>query len=727
MTRRASLSLRVATGVLAVVVGVCTSAGAALADVRSYEKVTPVDKNDFDSSITSDIFRSWPAVTGDKLLWWGGGGAYAGVTSNVGTNYVASRTDRGWETVPVSPDANPEARTYGTGVVAPDLSRLSVLGIRGTDQIGPPTVPVLLGVGPAHGPFTTIATLPPDEFEAPARAGSDDLRHLVFQVRNGTSLSPAPTETIVGNTLYEWVDGDLRIVDRATDGSSMPCGAVIPRSLNNDPNVSFRMMSRDGRRVFFVSPDPAVVGADPACSEPPQLYLRENGTTTVKVSAPEPGVSDPSGPQSAQFAGASADGSKVFFVTTGQLTPDVSTHDPELYGYDIDTDTLTRISRGPSGSADGGVGSVNVSDDGSAVYFTATHQLIPGQGVDESYPGATSNLYRYDVVNGTYTYIATLMTGDLADVNHGFVDFVAPFVETNWSATPDGRYLLFASAASLTASSPGNGTIQLYRYDAGAGSLTCVSCPAPGASASRAQVVHFSVLPDFVNRPNRAMTDDGKRVFFDTATPLGAKDTNSSTDVYEWHDGTVSLISSGGDEPAYFLGSGGNGRDVFFTTRNPLVPADRDHIADIYDARIDGGFPAANPTAGPCASVECQGLPSPPPPTPVVASVSFVGSGNVRSTRVSQLRLSGKSVRGYTIALRVRTPGSGRLRADGRGLTPATQAVARAGDYRLTLRLTARARRELRRRHRMAFSIRVRYVGPNGRVSSVRVPVTAKA
>ena len=67
------------------------------------------------------------------------------------------------------------------------------------------------------------------------------------------------------------------------------------------------------------------------------MYVRENGETTVEVSAPEGGGSPPGGLQPAIYVGASKDGSRVFFMTRTELTKEaeeLGLHDLELYEYD---------------------------------------------------------------------------------------------------------------------------------------------------------------------------------------------------------------------------------------------------------------------------------------------------------------------------------------------------------------------------------------------------------
>ena len=48
------------------------------------------------------------------------------------------------------------------------------------------------------------------------------------------------------------------------------------------------------------------------------------------------------------------------------------------------------------------------------------------------------------------------------------------------------------------------------------------------------------------------------------------------------------------------------GSDIFFETRSQLVGQDTDSLGDIYDARVDGGFPAPTPEPS-CAGEACQG------------------------------------------------------------------------------------------------------------------------
>ena len=144
-------------------------------------------------------------------------------------------------------------------------------------------------------------------------------------------------------------------------------------------------------------------------------------------------------------------------------------------------------------------------------------------------------------------------------------------------------------------------------------------------------------------------------MFFDSVDALSPRDTNGNVDVYEYEDSHVYLISSGGGEslpdaikeptPGYnssqevvlptsdFVEASASGNDVFFVTSDRLVPQDVDGALDLYDARVDGGFPQLSPSA--CVGTGCQGVPPGAPIFATPASVTFDGVGNFAPAPVS--------------------------------------------------------------------------------------------
>jgi hypothetical protein len=209
---------------------------------------------------------------------------------------------------------------------------------------------------------------------------------------------------------------------------------AAPSTFADDPLKN--IVSADGRRVFFMAPDPTVsashnqgaiqcsaaTGVETAC--PAQVYVRQTdadgSNPAVRwVSRPEPGLlneQESSLLGMALFEGATPDGDKVFFRSSSPLTADdpnggapvaggvktgadsLTSWDlfmydlPDAAGADPGAGELTRISRGPEGTGDcnnpqpapsvfspllpGKAGSLRyASDDGSRVYFVCSEPL----------------------------------------------------------------------------------------------------------------------------------------------------------------------------------------------------------------------------------------------------------------------------------------------------------------------------------------------------------------
>jgi hypothetical protein len=98
----------------------------------------------------------------------------------------------------------------------------------------------------------------------------------------------------------------------------------------------------------------------------------------------------------------------------------------------------------------------------------------------------------------------------------------------------------------------------------------------------------------------------------------------------------VHLISDGRDRQLYkglrcgarFEGMDSSGGNVFFRTADRLVPQDGDSQVDLYDARVDGGFPAPASSAA-CEGEACQGAPAAAPVFGAPGSSTFPGGGNL--------------------------------------------------------------------------------------------------
>jgi hypothetical protein len=130
--------------------------------------------------------------------------------------------------------------------------------------------------------------------------------------------------------------------------------------------------------------------------------------------------------------------------------------------------------------------------------------------------------------------------------------------------------------------------------------------------------------------PPRGISDDGRRVFFNTPEPLVSADVNGHGDVYEYENGAVHLISSGqGSLDSTFFEASASGGDVFFVTRDQLVSSDQDVNTDLYDARENGGFPQTSSAGATCLGEQCGASASPTPAFTTPGSLMVTGSGNL--------------------------------------------------------------------------------------------------
>ncbi len=660
-----------------------------LPDGRAYELVTPPDK-----AGGSDMFGGidvngeirnhavgYASGSGDGFVLEtkAGFGSFPGSENSA---YVFSRAVGGWDnTSLVSPSLGVQAPRYGLSFDPEDLSRVAINDGVGAAS-GEAGERLMNFVGAPGGPYATLHEDPPFHlsFSTPAptevttiAGASRDLSHVVL-ASNVHGACPGAEGQEHGELLCEWAGGELKLVNVNSEGLLLSrCGAELGAG---DANSARGAVSADGSKMFFTAPSPGAANQGSGCwntvteEHAPQLYMRSGGVTT-RLSAPEEGVSDPTGQHPVAYVGASEDGSKVFFVTETWLTANhPEGHDRELYEYDTDRGTVTRISAGEVGSPGALAGAeINtvpaVSAQGTAVYFTADGVLVPGASPQKpSKPGefeeGVVKLYRYDTATSTTAYVATVSTLDYPDDascptggSRVFLVEMALCAAANWYTTPDGRFLLFATSRELTGYStlaPARCTLpdsqdasnghcdELYRYDAATGKPpVCVSCDPSGAPPVSNALFTRSALGGPAVGPPRAMSDDGSYVFFDTADALVPQDGNGTLDVYEWHDGHVALISSGKDSsPSFFLGASADGHDVFFGTHARLVPQDIDTEGDIYDARIcepEAGNPCIKPLAEETAQCEGDACHT-PPPAPIDAtpgSLTFSGTGNLVS------------------------------------------------------------------------------------------------
>ena len=633
-----------------------------LPEGRAYELVTPPDKEgaedlfEDERGLTGTIDEGVSSGSGDQFLLYARA-AFGPFPASGRNFYVFSRHAvaghpgrEEWGDTPLASSALGLQNLEGIGAIEPeDFSSVAL-----ADTVGPPASEVGSAstslVGPVGGPYTVLHRDQATHEQNAGRnygypqertmvvGGSSDLGVVVLASTNpalakgGVCEHDFCAEPPIPN-LFEWSGGELNQVNVQSDGEPIPCGAALGSgSVAESEEADDGAVSADGSKVFFTVPDPyygcPVKGGD----NTPEVYMR-SGEETIEVSAPEEGAPEHKASYAAVFMGAAADGSRVFFTSEGELTAnDAGIHDPELYEYNTVTGKLTRVSAGDSGDATGDVvpfgeaerhgftgeaKDVVVSGDGSRVYFVARGVLAPANAEGRSPVEGEENLYVYDVQSGRVAFIASGTGGR-------YEGHEVSLPET----TPDGGYLLFQGEMLS------HGALQLYRYDAETEGLVCVNCTAAypsGVGAVSPSVVENESLANF---PAHVIAEDGV-VFFNTAASLVPQDTNGVLDVYEWHEGAVSMLSSGQDPlNSYFLGASPDGANVFFGTHARLVPADTSGGGNVYDARVcepERGNPCIAPAPeqeGLCEGDACS-HPAAAPSDATPGSATFSGPGDL--------------------------------------------------------------------------------------------------
>ncbi len=574
-----------------------------LPDNRVYELVSPPDKNGGNvGGGTGEGFAPASDAFGESSPS-GGAITYASSTSfgdaqsaELATQYISTRGSSSWTTHAISPPAatleknNLIIETFH--LFTSELTAWLFSWQAPPAQGAPQGVESLFRGETGSSAYQLINDETPanvgNNYEVKAVGASSDLRHVVFEA---------------GSSLYEWTPGaPLRLVgvlpgpgDVAAPGARGAGGGK--NSNGGAANMLPNLVSTDGSRIFWADGNN-------------QLYVREDGTTTVQLNASQrtPSLGD----GTAQFMAATPDGSRVFFSDETALTNGAGDNGG-LYEYSFASGRLTDLTPNAGGSP--GVGGVlGIGEEGASVYFVAgaslTSNARPGAG--QPSPGK-ENLYV--ARQGALTFIAALGPED-------YHDWAYDFAERTAEVTPDGGQLAFVSGEPLTGYdntdlNTGKPDAEVFLYDAGAETLRCVSCNPSGERPIGPASVP---TPEGTEHLPRYLSEDGQRVFFDSNDVLLPAASNGLQDVYEYENGVIHLISSGtSDQNSILADASANGDNVFFATSVQLVPEDRDESFDMYDARVDGGFPVTATPPAACTEEGCRGpVTAPPAPLTIV-------------------------------------------------------------------------------------------------------------
>ena len=489
---------------------------------------------------------------------------------------------------------------------------------------------------------------------------SEDLSHFVFATEwnrftpDGQLSAPG---SVYDNDIAE---NRVAVASRLSSGEPIP---AEPTDEAGDP-LQIPALSSDGSRILMAagvtgpcgsatcpaSPCGSYFGYTSRCPmQPSDLYMRVDGAVTYDVSQSH----------RVTYVGMTSDGSKVYFTSPEQLTPEDHDSSVDLYLWSEEKEErgeppLTLVSIGPGGEGNsdgcssnfttacgvvpysgqaycqlnGGRGgncrsdSFMASENGD-IYFLSPELLDGSRGIPNQ-----KNLYDYR--NGGLQYVTTLTTNNFClNVENVFSTQACtntPIVRMQ--VTPDDSYMAFVTASQITGYDNA-GHLEMYRYHPATRQLVCVSC-VPDGSPPTSDVE--------ASQDGLFMTNDG-RVFFSTEDALVHGDTNHATDVYEYVGGREQLITPGTggvktpattvDQLPGLVGVSADGADAYFSTYETLVSQDHNGLfLKFYDARSGGGFPAPAPPP-PCeAADECHGAGSEAPPAERNGTVATLVNGN---------------------------------------------------------------------------------------------------
>lgn len=592
-----------------------TGLSALLPDCRAYELVTPADTNaraPLGVGFGGMRFATREASpAGDRVSFHTEGGTipgFEGTGSLQGDQYLATRGPSGWATASAGPNGA-ETTAPTPGSTSPDQGfSFWLASEEGSAVIGGATT-FYVRYPDGHSALVGRGSIATDT-QAQGRWISAGGTHIVFvspQQSGHTAVQLEPDAPPNGTqAIYD------RTPDEVTHVVSLLPGNETPEA---GENAIYEGASADGRDVAF-----SIKGT---------LYVRHDDTTTYEVA------------KEATFAGVAEGGGHVFYLKGGNL-----------FAFDVATQETIPF------SSSGDVTPVNVAAGGAAAYFVSP-SVLGGENPNQEEPTeGAENLYLSR--EGAISFVGTVterdVKGEAGETEQidglglwiSAVELRGAFGKDPSRTTPDGGVLLFSSRAKLGPYDP-EGEPEIYRYDAAAPSLECISCnpteaPASGGASlqpiqqSQGMSEPFSTYAFVEN-----LRADGRRAFFQSTEPLVARDTDHRQDIYEWEaqevggcnrpGGCIFLISSGqSSRDNYLYAVSEGGEDAFFTSSDLLVGADKDATSSIYDARVGGGF-AEPPPREPCQGEGCRpALAGAPPLLPPESGVQST-NGAVPSHR----------------------------------------------------------------------------------------------
>jgi hypothetical protein len=576
----------------------------ALPDHRAWEMVTPPDKGGAPvEALTREGGIILASTDGNTLAYVVNGALGEEVEGNRSPEVqqiLATRSQTAWESKDI---ATPSVTAKG--VVPGSAPLYQAFSTDLTSAIVEPPEPSVeppLAEGVTQGTMyrrdnatgaylplvTETDTAPGTHFDEDTRfsLATPDLGHVV--IRSSVALLGPGSRP----GLYEWSAGHLSFVSVRPNGKA----ASAPELGLFGSNVAHALSDNGSRIVWTNKEDLNTRGG--------HLYLRDvERSQTVQLDAAQ-GVVEPE-KGSAQFQGASADGSRIFFTDRQRLTPDSTAEPgqgmgkPDLYECEIIEVSaklaceLTDLTMDPNAGEHANVQGLllGINDEGTSVYLVAQGVLASNRnGNGEEAKSGEDNLYalHYDGVKWSTMFIATL-SGEDSPEWEGDQIYNSAYLTARVS--PNGRYLAFMSEATITgydnvdASPAANGARdeEVYLYDAATATLRCVSCNPTGARPA-------GVL-------DMERSGEGLGLLVDRRLVWGREKHEHwlAGNIPGW---TARSLTSAIFQSRYLSDQG----RLYFNSPDTLVPAAVNHKENVYEYEPSGVGSCQSPSGG-CVSL----------------------------------------------------------------------------------------------------------------------------
>lgn len=714
-----------------------------LPDCRGYEQVSPVQTNgaEVQNGQNHGVGPSFAASATGAAIVYKATGAFPGSPSGgTESQYLGTSAAIGlqWQTFSLNPPNRLGSLTVGRNeedagdflYLAPDLACGVMRTVLPQTTLPPgetaeESIHNLYAWSAASESYALVTDARPEEAyaEPPVVDGaSTDCTHVIFESEAGfAGASAGPTY------LYEWDEGALRVASLLPDDTLPDDG--VQSTEGGEAGSIVNEISSNGSHVFFTA-------ETDKGNEWDQVFMRVDGTETVEVSASETGGEETS---NAVFEAASKGGQRIFFLAEyGRATDATSTGETaceanigrgcDLYEYDTATKSLTDISAdsNPEDAEGADVDSVlGISEEGEVVYFSASGQLVSGEGNTQATNTAEGETNVYAYRDGQLVYVASIGSGEALE--HQGEDSISRAGDGESFAvsrvSSDGEYLLFATDEPIKQSdgvtydndeaSTGKPVVEDYEYALGSSSVTCVSCDPSGAQPLLRETPteafgRFGQYERVIDGDAlRNLTNDGE-VYFQTSNPVLSQAIDDTLNVYEFQPegvgtcatgqpaGCISILDSGTNpDSTYFEGASADGENVYLTTAAKLAPEDRGEQRVLYDVRVDGGFLQTGTEE--CIGEECQGPLPAQEATPTPGSTLSAENGNVDTVtreaeaKKAKLTIVSKHSSGSTLRVKLKVSGAGKVTLAGAKLRKLVKRAKAEGKLTLTTKLTSAA------------------------------------